>query len=364
MFLAWITFFSRCPMVSWPLGASFWPGAQQHPMDPRIGGHFQKGRPRQSSEVGHGFHGKVLHHYQPSIEDFSLLEEKIEEFSYIYIAITLFMEDFSYFSVVFPWKHIKTTHAKRMFPLNPPFLNLVSIKSTISRGCSIASIQFTGGCQIGCSLPPRGRSLLLRSPRFTLPGTTGKATAARLHLAKAPQGCPVLGSVWKFGTMWDEKVGRLGKWWFNQQKWGFHGSYSWIILIMIVQLAHLSWSCFGLRANGGYNYTESLESMGSGTQGQLLPFVRLTVGSRDAKMCPRSRFHPRASGSTWSTCLAVWTDGTSPGVLCSETLEKDVSVSGSAEGQQQHAQAGETFLHQTTDGLRILRDLPFLWEYI
>ena len=35
--------------------------------------------------------------------------------------------------------------------------------------------------------------------------------------------------------------------------------------------------------------------MGSGTQGQLLLFVRLTVGSRDTKMCPRSRFHPRGS---------------------------------------------------------------------
>ena len=42
-------------------------------------------------------------------------------------------------------------------------------------------------------------------------------------------------------------------------------------------------------------------------------------------MCPRSRFHPRASGSTWSTCLAVLgLMETSPGVLCSETLEKDV----------------------------------------
>ena len=204
--------------------------------------------------------------------------------------------------------------------------------------------------------------------------------------------------------------------------------------------------------------------MGSGTQGQLLLFVRLTVGSRDTKMCPRSRFHPRASGSTWSTCLAVWTDGTSPGVLCSETLEKDVSVSGSAEGQgstwvycsiccawvrsrqqlkqhqetnsrcrslqghgpakrvtaqrrwaveqhswscgangdvervlgdqqveeaasssnpktwpdrsnsrvrlqsvmvvQQHAQAGESFLHQTTDGLRILKDSNFYGDIV
>jgi hypothetical protein len=30
---------------------------------------------------------------------------------------------------------------------------------------------------------------------------------------------------------------------------------------------------------------------------------------------------------------------------------------------QQHAQAGESFLHQTTDGLRILKDLQFLWGY-
>lgn len=69
-------------------------------MDPRIGGHFQKGRPRRSWEVGHGYHGKVLHHYQPSMEDFSFLEEKIEEFSYvhyhyyIYGGFPLFLDGF------------------------------------------------------------------------------------------------------------------------------------------------------------------------------------------------------------------------------------------------------------------------------
>ena len=135
-----------------------------------------------------------------------------------------------------------------MFPLIPPFLEFVSIKSTISRGCSIALIQTTGGCQIGCSLP----WWQVTSAPFTSVHPTWhswQSDSCKATPCESTAGLPrVLGSVWKFGTMWDEKVGRLGKWWFNQQKWGFHGIYSWIILIMIVQLAHLSWSCFGLRA--------------------------------------------------------------------------------------------------------------------